>query len=285
MISFGMPTLIEFPNLEDCASLAYELGLQFIELNMNLPQYQPQTLDVSRLAHIADRYDIFYTLHLDENLNVADFNPYIAQGYLKTVLDSIRLAKKLRIKVLNMHLSRGVHFTLPERKVFLFDVYREAYQNSICAFRDTCEREVGNCDIQLCVENCSGYTDFQRDAIDFLLQSPVFGLTFDVGHHFCAGGVDELFIRSHIDRLRHIHLHDAAGGHDHLALGSGEVDVPSVLDLSRTYRCTTVLETKTIAALRASATYLNGSFFDHDLKRLEEYNHDKGHHLYPRTDP
>lgn len=37
MIDIGMPTLIELPEIEDCAALCSKLGLQFVELNMNLP--------------------------------------------------------------------------------------------------------------------------------------------------------------------------------------------------------------------------------------------------------
>ncbi len=75
MIDFGMPTLIETDTLEACAALCHTLGLQFIELNMNLPQYQPNQIDVPHFQSVAERYGIYYTIHLDENLNVSDFNP------------------------------------------------------------------------------------------------------------------------------------------------------------------------------------------------------------------
>lgn len=39
-MDFGMPTLIENKNLEENISLCRELGLQFVELNMNFPMYQ-----------------------------------------------------------------------------------------------------------------------------------------------------------------------------------------------------------------------------------------------------
>ena len=49
-----MPTLIELPEIDDCAGLCRELGLQFIELNMNLPQYQVNTNDLAKLKEIAE---------------------------------------------------------------------------------------------------------------------------------------------------------------------------------------------------------------------------------------
>lgn len=37
---YGMPTLIENEDLEANAKLCKEVGFDFIELNMNFPQYQ-----------------------------------------------------------------------------------------------------------------------------------------------------------------------------------------------------------------------------------------------------
>ena len=40
IIQFGMPTLIENRTLEDNVALCSGLGMKFIELNMNFPEYQ-----------------------------------------------------------------------------------------------------------------------------------------------------------------------------------------------------------------------------------------------------
>ena len=253
---FGMPTLIELPEIEDCAALCSELGLRFIELNMNLPQYQLNRIDLKHLRSVADKYGIYYTIHLDENLNPGDFNPYIADAYRRTARETIAAAKILNIPVLNMHLSRGVHFTLPEKKVFLFSEYRTQYLQSIAAFRDECEEAIHSSGIKLCVENCDGYTDFQMEALDLLLQSPVFGLTFDIGHNHGIGGKDEPVILPRADRLLHMHMHDARGQKNHLALGTGEIDLPKYLRLAAEHHCRVVLETKTIAGLKESAEWL-----------------------------
>ena len=71
-MDFGMPTLIETANLEECAVLCKELGLQFVELNMNLPQYQINKIDTEKVLQISEEYGIYYTIHLDENLIISD---------------------------------------------------------------------------------------------------------------------------------------------------------------------------------------------------------------------
>ena len=45
MIQFGMPTLVENRTLEDNVDLCRSLGLKFIELNMNFPEYQVEQLE------------------------------------------------------------------------------------------------------------------------------------------------------------------------------------------------------------------------------------------------
>lgn len=255
-MDLGMPTLIETRNLEECAALCRELKLQFIELNMNLPQYQLNKIDVAEFKKIADEYDIYYTIHLDENLNPADFNPYITEAYTKTVVKTIELAKQLNIPVLNMHLSRGVHFTLPDKKIFLFEKYKEKYLQGITDFRNICENAISNSNIKICIENCDGYTDFQIEAIDLLLQSHAFALTFDIGHNHGINGTDEQIITSRANRLLHFHIHDAIGRKNHLALGEGEIDLQKYLKFAEAHRCRAVLETKTILGLKKSVKYM-----------------------------
>ena len=257
--NYGMPTLIETSTLEECAKMCAELGLDFIELNMNLPQYQLDKIDVDCFKSIADKYGIYYTIHLDENLNVCDFNPYVADAYIKTVADTTEIAKQLDIKVLNMHMAKGVYFTLPDRKVLLFSEYKEQYFKSIVGFRNMCETAIGDADIKICIENCDGYEDFQKEAIEILLESNVFALTFDVGHNYGIGGTDEEFIMKHKDRPSHIHLHDAQGGKNHLALGTGEIDIGKYINLAKEQNCRIVLETKTIDGLKQSVEWLKGN--------------------------
>ena len=256
LTNYGMPTLIETSTLEECAKLCAELGLDFIELNMNMPQYQLDKIDVDYFKSIADKYGIYYTIHLDENLNVSDFNPYIAEAYTKTVTDTIEIAKHLGVRVINMHMTRGVYFTLPDRKVYLLSEYKEQYLKSIVAFRNMCENAIGDADIKICIENCDGYEDFQKEAIELLLESKVFALTFDVGHNHGIGGTDEEFVMKHKNRLHHIHLHDAEGTKNHLALGTGEMNIEKYINLANEHNCRAVLETKTIDGLKQSVEWL-----------------------------
>lgn len=269
-MQFGMPTLIENRTLEDNAALCQALGLRFIELNMNFPEYQADRLEqTDALARLADRYGIYYTIHLDENLNVADFNPLVAKAWLETVRRCVAAARRLvclrdrhgggdRPITLNMHMNHGIYITLPDRKVQMYERDFETYMKSWAAFRSLCEDWIGDGDMRIAVENTDGFRDYERRAVEYLLDSPVFGLTWDIGHSWATGERDVPFIRSHEDRLIHFHIHDATltPPRNHLALGDGEVDLTDRLALARSRGARCVLETKTVDALKRSVQWL-----------------------------
>lgn len=260
MILFGMPTLIETQTVEETVALCGELGLSFLELNTNFPNHQPHLLCPETLNRLAEAYGISYTIHLNDEMAVAEFHPAVAQGYRQAVLETISLAKKIGVRKLNMHLSDGAKYTMPERIVYFYEAYEKDYLERMTQFRDVCTQAIGDSDLRICIENTNGYRDYQKKALEILLESPVFALTMDIGHNYCAGMVDEALILSHKNRLCHMHAHDAKDGKkDHLALGTGELDLQKFFALADECDCTVVLETKTVAGLRESVAWIRSA--------------------------
>ena len=261
-MDFGMPTLIENKNLEETVALCKELGLQFVELNMNFPAYQiPHLENTDHLNELAAKYDIYFTIHLDENLNVCDFNPLIAQAYMETVERTLNVAGKIRAPLLNMHMNSGIYITLPDRKVHLFQEYQEEYMAAIHKFRQLCAQTAGNTGIKICIENTDGYQSYEREAINCLLQSEVFALTWDIGHSHTCDNVDEAFLMERKDRLYHFHIHDGLGKKNHQTLGTGEINLHQRIGIARECGCRCVVETKTVDALRRSVGWLKENNF------------------------
>ena len=274
MIHFGMPTLIENRTLAGNVALCGELGLRFIELNMNFPEYQVEELErTDLLLEAADAAGIYYTVHLDENLNIADFNRLVTDAYLETVRRTISVLKRLlplrdrygdpgQPLILNMHMHHGIYITLPDRKVRMYERDRDRYLADCRRFRDLCAEWIGGAPVRIAVENTDGFLPFEREAVDLFLESPCFGLTWDIGHSWACGEGDVPFILDRRDRLIHFHIHDAVERppRNHLALGDGEIDLPARLRLAdeRNARC--VLETKTVEALRRSAAWVSSRF-------------------------
>ena len=257
VITFGCPTLIELPDIEKTAELCRELGLKFVELNMSFPQYQPDALDVERLIRAAEEYGIFYTVHMDEELNPCCTNSQVAGAYVRSALESVRLAKELKIPTLNLHLLRGVYVTLPERVTYIYAENEALYLARLREFRDAVTEAVGGSGIKIAIENTDGYDlPFLVHGLDLLLESTAFALTFDIGHDHAIGGGDKRIIMERAERLVHMHMHDGAGRRVHLALGDGEMALEEYLALAQSHSCRVVLETKTVDALKKSAAWL-----------------------------
>lgn len=256
-MDFGMPTLIELMDTEKSAALCRELGLNFIELNMSFPQYQPERMDIEKLRRIKEEYGIYYTIHIDESLDPCNPNPGIARVYTETMLKTIEIAKALDIPTLNMHLLRGIYVTLPDRRTYVYAENMDFYLERMRAFRDAVTEAIGDSSVRVCVENTDGYDlPFLRAALELLLESPAFELTLDVGHDHAIKNIDLPVILPHKDRLKHMHFHDGIGTSVHLALGDGEIDKEYFLNLAEDCGCRVLLETKTIEALKKSVRWV-----------------------------
>ena len=257
MLCFGMPTLIEIPDVRESAALCRRLGLRFIELNMSFPQNQIDRLDPALLREVKEEFGIFYTIHIDESMDPCSVNPRIARVYREDMRRTVALARELEIPTLNMHLLRGIYVTLPARRVYIYGENEAFFLEQLRSFREEMTEAVGESAVRICVENTDGYDEaFLPHGIDLLLESPAFGLTFDIGHDHALGRIDEPLILARGDRLRHMHMHDGRGKNVHLALGDGEMDIPYFLELAERHDCRVVLETKTVAALERSAAWL-----------------------------
>lgn len=273
-MQFGMPTLIENHTLEENAALCEALGLRFIELNMNFPEYQVDRLEqTDELVRIAEQHHLYYTVHLDENLNIADFNPLVTKAYLETVRRTILAAKALlplrdrygdpaQPLTLNMHMHHGIYITLPDRKVQMYERNFETYMQSFAVFRSLCEEWIGDSSIMMAVENTDCFRDYEKKMIAYLLESKKFGLTWDIGHSKAIREADVSFLMEHQDKLIHFHIHDGTETppRNHLALGDGEIDLDARLKLAAERNARCVLETKTISALKQSVRWLRNNW-------------------------
>jgi len=255
MISWGMPSLAEFDSMEENAALCRRLGLRFIEANMNLPCFQPERLEYA--VRTAAAYGVGVTLHADENFAPADFNSLLANAHIETFRRTLRLARRLDIEKVNMHLNKGVYFSLPEGKLYLHGKYRSAWMERMRVLRSMCDAELGGSGVRVCVENTDGWVDHQIEALRFLLESDVFCLTWDIGHSSTSDSGDESILDSYSHRILHYHIHDALGRRCHLPLGAGKLDLSEYLKKAQRCGASCVLETKSPEGIALSVEWLN----------------------------
>ena len=255
-MDFGMPYLLEMRSIGASCALAQSLGLSFVELNASFPECQADALNPADLRRLSRKHGVYFTLHLEDDCDPFCFNTAVRGAWRQPVRQALETAVALQMPIVNMHFPHGVHITLPEEKVYLNARYAEDFRAVLADFRALCEAVLLGTETCLAVENTNGWQPHEQDAIAYLLESPVFGLTLDLGHAHGTNGADEAFFRAHEDRLIHMHGHDARGRQDHLALGDGEIDLKARFALAAAQQARIVLETKTATALRASCMML-----------------------------
>ncbi len=256
-VHLGMPTLFGMKNLEESARLCNELNIRFIEIHMTFPWFQPEKINIDHMLHLMESYDIYYTLHMD-NINPCHFNDRLAQVYTETAINTIEVAKKLNAPIINMHLPNSGYISLPDNRVYLFELYKDEYIAKIKSFKDACIEAVGDSNVKISIENTTGYKDFEKEALEILLESPVFCLCFDTGHaENSKSDCEEYIIGYRSEKLAHFHLHDTTEGRPHLILGDGDIDYAKYYKLAKSYASRIVVEVKTVDGLKRSIEALN----------------------------
>lgn len=255
-MKLGMPFLLECGTVEDACALCAELGLSFVELNGSFPTCLAEKLNAAELLRLKARYGVGFTFHLPETADPFAFDKPVQQAWRVIIRDFLQLAKDVGAPVVNMHLPRGVYVTLPQGRAYMNQSYGIEYMAAVNSFRDAVDMMLRGSGVRLCIENTDGFLPHEWNAVDVLLESDCIGLTLDVGHDYCINGKDLPGMLKRKARLHHMHLHDGQGAHPHLALGDGEIDLPTRIALAQETGSTVVLETKTVAALRQSIGWL-----------------------------
>lgn len=250
-----MPFLLESSDISSAALLCHELGLQFVELNMSFPTCLAERLDVQELYQLKKQLGIYFTIHLEEDCNPFAFNGAIRRAWQCSIRHTLRLAQAIGAPIVNMHLAKSILITLPDRRIPLNERYFDDYMQAVHELRTLAEEELSGSGTHLAIENTDGFAPYQQKALEALLDSPVIGLTLDIGHSHAIGNTDIPFYQR-MNRLIHMHVHDAKETSNHLALGDGEIDLYQRLSWARACSARAVLETKTVAALRKSVDWL-----------------------------
>lgn len=255
-MNLGIPSLIEFRTVREHLAFARDKGFSFFEMNLSFPWFQSDKLDIAELVRLSKEYKVGYTIHLHDQLNPFDFSPEIREGAIKSIEYALHLAESVNAKKLTLHLQNGMYSSVNGTKIYAYEVASDEYIYYVDKMARLVESCLGNSDSFFCIENTKGFLPYHKKAIEHLLSFSCFGLTFDVGHNAKASEDDEAFILSYKDRIKHFHIHDVTIKANHVALGTGYLDIPYYMDLARKIDESVVLEVKETKAIEESLVYL-----------------------------
>jgi len=256
-MKIGMPTLIEVPDIIQTVELCKELGLSFIELNMNMPEFCPEKLTSELVKKLSKSENIEFTLHLPEEIDLASFHPSIRKGNIERCCEAITWAYEAGINLVNMHINSGIYFTLPDRRVWIYEKYKGIILENIMTSFGKLLKVANNVGVTLCIENSGNFhLPFIIGVIDKLSLFEEVFFTWDIGHDAKTGFKEKEILLRYKNRIRHMHLHDYKDGVDHQPLFSGEIDIKRMLLFAKKHNIKVVIEVKTVDSLKESIKLL-----------------------------
>lgn len=256
-IVLGMPTLIELGIIENQIQFAKSLDLNFIELNLDLPYFQTEELSSVKLKELSEKNNIFFTLHLPENLDFGCFQTEIRNGNLAYLQKIIIWAAEAEIKTIVMHLNNGIHFSLPEQKVQLYEEYSKEYLTNIVDSLTVISNMANAHNIIICIENTGNFKlKYIELALKTILKYDNIYLTRDVGHEIRSSGHDTPLLEKYQHKIKHLHLHMAICKTDHLPIIEQNEQISYSLEFAKIRNCSVVIEVKTKEDLKRSVEFL-----------------------------
>lgn len=244
-----MPLLYEFENVEDNLILARELGLDFVELNLNFG-YCRREMEEKTLKSLLERYGMKATLHFYDEADFAAY-PEVVDAYL-VLLERYCALGQGYVESVNVHLCTGPVVTIAGVKNYIYDKEYDVFEENLLANLHRAETICNRYGIAMTVENTDHLPSFAAKAYK-AMAGEGFLFCYDIGHdHISAGKLDT--IRQELGlSFRELHFHDAKDGKKcHLALGEGTVDLKKYKDLALSQDAWVNLEVKQSEDLRVS---------------------------------
>jgi len=248
----GIPGILELTSLEAYETFCEQTGMGFYELNMNFPFFSSGKL--LSLLHSKKDFSKLYSIHLPDNLDIAEFNTEIRLGNIELIKNLLTAIPKNSLKILNIHLQKGNCFTLPDKVCFFYELYEKEYLETLQSSLSELIPLLKEKNVILAFENTGiCHFSFIQKALACIVKTPHCALTWDIGHDAKSHYRDfKYFYCEHQDNIAHLHIHDFDGTLDHKELYTGEVDLNKIFDFLRTHDIRGVIETKNLPTLNAS---------------------------------
>ncbi|MBQ9124090.1 MAG: TIM barrel protein [Acholeplasmatales bacterium] len=249
----GMPQLYEFDTIEENLILCKDLGLDFVELNLNFG-YCRAEMEAKTVCDLLKKYNLQATLHFYDE---ADFGSYdeVVEAYL-ILLDRYASLGKGYIKQINVHNIPGPVVTISGVKNYIYekeyDVYIKRLINNFKRAEEICKRN----DINMVIENTDNIPAYMKRTYKDLYDNG-FRFCYDIGHD----GLSYDIIYEINEELNlpfdEFHIHDGTRKKCHLALGDGEIDIKKFKDLAIKNNAFVVIEVKQKSDLLVSVPIFN----------------------------
>jgi sugar phosphate isomerase/epimerase len=252
-IKIGMPTLMEFNSVKENLDVCKELGLDFLELNINMLYCTPDEEFRNMLIEYKGEYNIDFTMHYYDTVDVSSTSRYY-RNYLYTAFSEIGKYLEGVVEKIVIHLEPGAYMTIRSEKKYVYandDTYVSRTLNTLQTIREI----LHTFGIRVVVENVPIHP-FMEDAFKVLNENG-FMFCYDIGHNVIYNdGLFEIFRQKHNLFVSHMHMHNVIGKHDHQELGHGDLDIDYYIEFAKKNNIDIVIEVKDLENLRKSVDFI-----------------------------
>jgi len=256
----GMPALVEYNSLTQLVDLCLKLKLDFIELNMNLPYNFIENINPSELKRITRETNIEFTMHMPDEADLGTFYESVREGFVKLFSDTLDWSFESGVKLLNLHIIEGAKMTLPDKKVYIYEQYSQEYLYKFIKSIDTLSKKANKYDVTLSIENSHNFgKNYIQKVLDKAILYPNVNLTWDTGHDAVSNFTDKQYLMKNINKIVHMHFHDAKGQNDHQVPFDGDLNISELIQFAKRQEIRMLIEVKTQEALKRSVEILRNS--------------------------
>ena len=240
-MKLGMPQLYEFDTIEQNLALAKQLGLDFIELNLNFG-YCRKEMEEGKLSNLLSDYGIEATLHFYDEADFASYDE-VVEAYL-ALLSRYGMLGQGYVKQVNIHLNPGPVVTIAGEKNYIYEKEFDDYALRLIKNLRRAEAILKEHGISMVIENTDATPKYLLRTYR-LLANEGFRFCYDIGHDHLSGDPLWGFIQDCPLPFGEFHIHDAKNRSKcHLALGEGELDIRPFKALAEQNDAYVVLEVK-----------------------------------------
>lgn len=200
--SFVLPAGVE-ENVRVLAGQVDAVQLLFFESRVN--SHLAHQVDVNLLARLADDHALAYTVHLPLDLELGSHDKVVRRQGVDEVCRLLEELAPLSPRAFDLHLRPAP------------DVERVAWQANLAESLQSLATRCGEWRSKIGIENI-GY-DFAL--VEEVVRESGFGICVDFGHRLRYNQRTDFWALPH---WRHIHLHGAKPGRDHLPFQDKDID-------------------------------------------------------------
>ncbi len=235
---------------KDAFEFAANNGFNHVEILMDHPFYNPNSLSYAELIELKWSYDLDLLIHAPAtSTNFISLSENMRKASYKELHEVCYYADKCGAEVITFHIGWNPGFISNGKFYFnreLFDEHNERVLiNELKPFIETCP-------VTLALENTILIEGGLERALTKIINETNLSLTLDIGHYNVQ---ENKFFIEHFDRVVNVHVHDNNGKKDeHLALGRGNVNLDDFP--LKSYDKFLTIETREEKAILETKSYL-----------------------------